>query len=196
MTQYFDTILNSIENSIHSMDMSDFERLVNESIDTLRSGHRIIASGLGKNVPVCEKFVGTMNSLGLNAWYMNTNSAVHGDIGIVNEGDLVLLLTKSGETAESVYLADLLLARKANTWLITFTEGSVIEKKLGRDKCIILALDNEGDGWNIMPNNSTTINLIVIQGLAMMIKDNSDISLSDFKKNHPGGHIGVQLKDA
>ena len=195
MIQYFEQLLKTIDGSIHSLDSAAFERLTEEAVETLQRGGKVVASGLGKNVPVCEKFVGTMNSLGQEAYYMNTNSAVHGDIGIVKEGDLVIVLTKSGETAESVYLTDLLLKRKANVWLLTFTKGSSIERMVGSEKCIILSLDHEGDKWNIVPNNSTTVNLIVLQGLAMTIVDRLGVTLPDFKKNHPGGHIGVQLKD-
>ena len=125
MIQYFEQLLKTIDGSIHSLDSATFERLTEEAVETLRRGGKVVASGLGKNVPVCEKFVGTMNSLGQEAYYMNTNSAVHGDIGIVKEGDLV----------------------------------------------------------------------IVLQGLAMTIVDRLGVTLPDFKKNHPGGHIGVQLKD-
>ncbi len=149
---------------------------------------------MGKTVPVCDKFVGTMNSLGLPAVFMNTNSAVHGDIGMVNEGDVVIILTKSGETCESVYLESLLEKRNCIIWLLSFVETSTLTNKLN-ERCLILRLNNEGDKWNIVPNNSTTVNLIVLQGLAMEIADRQGVTLADFKKNHPGGHIGVQLKD-
>ena len=56
-------------------------------------------------------------------------------------------------------------------------------------------MDGEGDQWDIVPNNSTTVNLIILQGLAMEIVRRKGVTLADFKKNHPGGHIGVQLKD-
>ena len=125
---------------------------------------------------------------------MNTNSAVHGDIGMVNEGDVVIILTKSGETAESVYLESLLACRGCITWLLSFVKKSTLTKKLG-NRCLILDLENEGDQWNIVPNNSTTVNLIVLQGLAMEIVKRRGVTLADFKKNHPGGHIGVQLKN-
>lgn len=164
-----------------------------ESIDTIEVGHKIIVSGLGKNVPVCDKFVGTMNSLGQPACYMNTNSAVHGDIGMVNEGDLVIVLTKSGETAESIYLTDLLKQRNCNIWLLSFEEHSTLAEEI--EKCIILHLDHEGDQWDIVPNNSTTVNLIILQGLAMEIVRRRGVTLADFKRNHPGGAIGVRLKN-
>ena len=103
MITYFTDMMQTIKESILSMDEATFNQLVEDSINTLDAGNKIIVSGLGKNVPVCDKFVGTMLSMGQNAGYMNTNSAVHGDIGMVNDGDLVIILTKSGETEESVY---------------------------------------------------------------------------------------------
>lgn len=195
MINYFSNILNTVSESVRSISVEQFSKLIDESVQAIRNGNKIVVSGLGKNVPVCEKFVGTMNSLGLNAVYMNTNNAVHGDIGVVKEGDVVILLTKSGETVESVYLVELLQKRKSNIWLITFTHDSKIEHMIGTDKCLILDLKHEGDKWNIVPNNSTTVNLIVLQGLAMTICDYMDINLADFKRNHPGGHIGEQLKN-
>lgn len=192
MTTYFDRQLKEFEHSIHSMDMNLFERWVDEGVQTLKDGHKIIVSGLGKNVPVCEKFVGSMQSLGLDAYYLNTNSAVHGDMGVVKDGDMVIILTKSGETAESIYLSRLLEDRKINKWLLTFEKESTLTKEIPNS--VVLDLAHEGDMWNIMPNNSTTINLIVLQGLAMQIASNMKLSLEDFKRNHPGGAIGQSLR--
>lgn len=191
MTTYFERQLKEFEHSIHSMDMQLFERWVSEGVEVLKKGHKIIVSGLGKNVPVCEKFVGSMQSLGLEAYFLNTNSAVHGDMGVVKDGDMVIILTKSGETAESIYLERLLQERKVNMWLLTFSKESTLTKEISNS--VILDLRHEGDMWNIMPNNSTTINLIVLQGLAMQIAFTLGLSLDDFKRNHPGGAIGMQL---
>lgn len=191
MTTYFERQLKEFEHSIHSMDMQLFERWVSEGVEVLKNGHKIIVSGLGKNVPVCEKFVGSMQSLGLEAYFLNTNSAVHGDMGVVKDGDMVIILTKSGETAESIYLERLLQERKVNMWLLTFSKESTLTKEIPNS--VVLDLIHEGDMWNIMPNNSTTINLIVLQGLAMKIASTLGLTLDDFKRNHPGGAIGMQL---
>ena len=193
MINYFTNMLDTIQKSVLSIDEKTFNKLVEECIKTIENGHKVVVSGLGKNVPVCDKFVGTMNSLGQPAVYMNTNSAVHGDIGMVNEGDLVIVLTKSGETAESIYLTGLLKKRKCLLWLLTFEENSTLVQEIGKENSIILELEHEGDQWNIVPNNS--VNLIVLQGVAMEIVRRRGVTLADFKKNHPGGHIGVQLKN-
>lgn len=179
--------------AIHSLDEKEFERCVNEAVETLKSGYKIIVSGLGKNVPIGEKFVGSMVSMGLDACFLHTNSAVHGDMGIVKDGDMVLLLTKSGETSESIYLSRLLQKRNINMWLLTFAKKSTLSREI--PNCIILQLQHEGDLWNIMPNNSTTINLIILQGLAMMIAKKMDLDIEQFKRNHPGGQIGVILNE-
>ncbi|HBA70154.1 MAG TPA: sugar isomerase [Lachnospiraceae bacterium] len=192
MLTYFERQLREIDISIHSMDENEFVRLVKETSETLDKGHKVIVSGLGKNVPICEKFVGSMVSLGLDACFLHTNSAVHGDMGIVKDGDLVILLTKSGETQESVYLAGLLQERDVNLWLLSFEGKSPLAEMIPNR--IILKLSHEGDLWNIMPNNSTTLNLIVLQGLAMQVAKEQGLTVDDFRRNHPGGHIGQVLK--
>ena len=192
MEKYFEETLRIITASLKSVDSTVFDRLVDECYETLRSGHKIIASGLGKNVPICDKFVGTMLSLGFDAGFLHTNSAVHGDMGMVRPGDLVIILTKSGSTAESVYLTDLLQKREGvNLWLLSFKHGSVLDKKIG--KSLIVEMEHEGDMWNIVPNNSTTLNLIILQAVAMTLAQKMNLTLDDFKQNHPGGAIGVQL---
>lgn len=192
----FNKNLGIINRAIESIDEKQFEKLLEECFLTLKSGHKIIASGLGKNVPICDKFVGTMLSLGMNAGFLHTNSAVHGDMGMVQPGDLVIILTKSGSTSESVYLTDLLLKRKGvNLWLLSFKYDSVLTSKIGYDRSLIITMEHEGDLWNIVPNNSTTCNLIVLQTLAIELSKKMGITLADFKQNHPGGAIGVQLQD-
>ena len=189
---YFVENARIIEEALETVSEKDFEKLLAASVKTLKSGHKIVASGLGKNVPICDKFVGTMSSLGLDSYFLHTNSAVHGDIGVVKDGDLVIILTKSGSTAESVYLTKLLKQRNVDLWLLSFEEESVLTKEI--ENQIIVKMEHEGDMWNIMPNNSTTINLIILQTLAMEIAKNMNLTLDDFKKNHPGGHIGEVLR--
>lgn len=192
MIRYFEKQLKEFDHSIHSLDEKMFERWVDDSVATLRAGNKIIVTGLGKNVPICDKFVGSMISMGLEAYFLHTNSAVHGDMGVVKDGDMVILLTKSGETSETIYLARLLKERKINMWLLTFVKESTLTKEIPNS--VVLNLGHEGDRWNIMPNNSTTMNLIILQGLAMMIANHMDLNLEQFKRNHPGGHIGEMLR--
>jgi arabinose-5-phosphate isomerase len=193
MNSYFEKELKEIKASIHSLNEVVFEHWVEEGVQTINTGHKIIVSGLGKNVPICEKFVGSMVSVGMDAAFLHTNSAVHGDMGIVKDGDMVIILTKSGETSESIYLARHLKKRRVNIWLLTFEAESTLTREISN--CVILKLEDEGDMWNIMPNNSTTINLIILQGLCMQIAKRRGIQIEEFRRNHPGGHIGEVLSN-
>ena len=132
-----------------------------------------------------------MVSMGLDADFLHTNSAIHGDMGLVKDKDMVIILTKSGETLESVYLVRLLKERDIRLWLITFCGESTLAREI--PDSIVLNLIHEGDLWNIMPNNSTTLNLMLLQGLAMMIAKKKKLGIEQFKRNHPGGHIGEIL---
>ena len=191
MIAYYRDVLEVIESSINSIPEEDYERLICECTSVLKNGGKIIASGLGKNVPICEKFVGTMNSLGMDARFLHTNTAVHGDLGMVEKNDLVLLLSKGGSTYETVALAEYLKKRGTNVWLLTFSEkckcAEVVEKRL------VMHLEHEGDEWDIVPNNSTTVYLIILQGMAIEIGKRMGIKLDDFRMNHPGGGIGAKL---
>ena len=104
--RYFAANMTEMESALQSVPKAAFEALLDDCETTLRQpGQKIIVSGLGKNVPIGEKFVGTLLSLGLNANFLHTDSALHGDLGMVRPGDLVILLSKSGATEESVVLA-------------------------------------------------------------------------------------------
>ena len=193
--KYFATNSEIMRNALMSVRMEQMEGLVTDCEETLKSGHKIIASGLGKNVPICEKFTGTMLSLGFDAAFMNTNSAVHGDMGMVHPGDLVILLSRSGTTAESVYLEKLLEKREGvKLWLLSFREHSELAESMKNR--LIIQLDHEGDLWNMVPNNSTTINLIILQEVAMELSRRFGLDLiRDYKPNHPGGAIGEALRE-
>jgi arabinose-5-phosphate isomerase len=192
MLDYYSGVLETIEEAMESIDNDQYQQILDECEKSLRSGGKVIASGLGKNVPICEKFVGTMNSAGLDARFLHTNTAVHGDLGMIGPNDIVFLLSKGGNTYETVALAEYLKERGTNTWLLSFTEKCKTTEVI--DKNFIMKLRNEGDPWDIMPNNSTTIYLIVLQGIALELCKRMGVTLDDFKRNHPGGGIGARLR--
>ncbi len=191
MNDYFRSLLKTINDSINSLDESKFNEICSDIVTALKNGHKPIITGLGKNVPICEKFEGTMLSLGLEARFLHTNTAAHGDLGAVKNGDVVLILSKSGETAESLYLLEQLKKRDVKIWAVTFNDKSTLSKKA--EKTFAISMDNEGDRWNIVPNNSTTLYLIILQAIATTVSNELNVSLDEFRNNHPGGYIGVQL---
>ena len=190
--KHFQETLKILGDAINSISPDEFDALKKDCIDTLNTDRKLVVSGLGKNVPICEKFVGTLNSVGVPAAFMHTNSAAHGDLGIVKDGDLVITLTKSGETAESIYLVQELKKRDCKIWLLSFSKDSTLYRAV--TKRLIISLAHEGDEWDILPNNSTLLNLIVLQELAMQLIKEQGITLDALRQNHPGGAIGVKLE--
>lgn len=195
MITYFDKTIKTIEKSLASIEKSIFFNLVDTACEIVKNGNKIVLSGLGKNVPICDKIVGSLLSLGIDANVLHTNSAIHGDMGMIKDGDLVVILSKSGNTTESVQLVNLLLDRNIHLFGLTFNKDGKIVEQITPDNCVALSLDEEGDPWNIMPNNSSTINLIVLQAFVMELVDRLDIELESFKQNHPGGAIGEKLRN-
>lgn len=190
---YFETTRRIIQDAIDSISEEEFSSLIEHCMTTLGNNGKIIVTGLGKNVPICEKFVGTMNSMGIASAFMHTNSAVHGDLGLVRSEDLVIVLTKSGETMESIYLVDLLAQRGCTLWLLSFQPESTLYRKVSHR--LMISLEHEGDLWNTLPNHSTTMNLIVLQELAMHLIERLGLTLDVLKQNHPGGAIGLKLQE-
>lgn len=86
MNTIFDSAIKAVGTSLQSVDAKMFNTLLDDCEKALRNGGSVIVSGLGKNAPVCEKFVGCMISLGLRSQFLHTNTAVHGDLGMVHDG--------------------------------------------------------------------------------------------------------------
>lgn len=190
---HFDFLQNIgvIERSVASLNDELYCNLVEDCLHALCNNKKIIISGLGKNIPVCEKFVSSMRSVGLDTSFIHTSEAFHGDLGIIKEGDVVIVLSKSGKTPESLHFAEKLKTRKIISWAMTFENEPSLSTKV--DKAITLSLEQEGDPWNIMPMNSTVVYLVILQGIIIDLVNKLGITLKDFKANHPGGGIGQKL---
>ena len=195
MIDYFEKQLDVMRHAIDSIDGEVFEQLLSQVTRALENGHRVIATGLGKNVPICEKFVGTMTSMGLDAVFLNANSAFHGDMGCIRDGDFLIILSKSGETQEPIMLVRELNSqgRHVDQWLITYSRASALGDLVPQQ--LVMDLEHEGDLWNVMPNNSTMINLFVLQGVAILVAQRMGIEFEQFARNHPGGAIGVAIRE-
>ncbi|MBE6519881.1 MAG: SIS domain-containing protein [Thermoplasmata archaeon] len=188
MNDYFKGIMDVVNKSIEELDIETFNRLEDDVVATLNGKGKVVITGLGKNAPICEKFVGTMLSFGLESTFLHTNTAVHGDLGTVRDDDIVIILSKSGETDESIRLLEYLKKRNCKIWAITFDAESTLAVK--SPNTLVITMDHEGDKWNKVPNNSTTLYLIVLQALAMQVSDRMGVTKKDFLRNHPGGAIG------
>lgn len=189
---YFEQNLSVIEKSLRSVSKKELDSLLQKCVLTLNDGKKIVVTGLGKNIPICQKFVSTMISMGLDACFIDAVSALHGDIGIVKPGDMVIVLTKSSMTAEIVNLVEVLKKREVCYWIITNNRNGTVARET--QNIVYAELEHEGDIWNIIPNNSTTVNLMILQTVAVRVSELLGLSLEkNFKPNHPGGTIGAEL---
>jgi len=182
----------ALNNLIRKINLISLNKLLDDMELTIKNGRKIIATALGKNVPICEKFIGTLISVGIPGYFLHTNSAVHGDLGAIQDGDLIIMLTKSGETEESVYLFEHLVKRNVKFWLLTYSPNSYLANKSPNK--LVLYLEHEGDKWNLVPNNSSIGFLLILQAIAMELIDRLNINIEVFAKNHPGGYIGKVLQ--
>jgi len=191
MKKHFDRQIELLR-SAGSFDENQSEKLFRDCVSVVRKKRSIIATGLGKNVPICEKFIGTLNSLSVRARFMHTNSAIHGDLGMVEDYDLVIVLSKSGDTDETMRLLQLLSGRNVKVWLLTCNHRSR-GSRLAHNT-MILPIEHEGDPWDTVPNVSSLVFLVFLQSIAMALIEKVPVRLELFKQNHPGGAIGKKLK--
>ncbi len=152
---------------------------------------RIILTGIGKNQHVGQKIAATLNSTGSPAIFMHAADAIHGDLGIIQADDLIICLSKSGNSPEIKALIPLLKA--LNNTVIAVT--SVLNSYLARqaDHAILLPIDREACPHNLAPTNSTTAFLVFGDALAICLLKLNGFTSEDFARLHPGGALGKRL---
>ncbi|HAB17358.1 MAG TPA: KpsF/GutQ family sugar-phosphate isomerase [Verrucomicrobiota bacterium] len=168
-----------------------FDRAVTLIADALGQRNKVVVAGIGKSGNIGRKIAATLSSTGSPAVVLNSVDALHGDLGIVNEGDVVLALSYSGESEE---LTHLLPALKRFSVRIIALTGSA-RSTLGRHADIVLScrVPKEACPFNLAPTASTTATLVMGDALALAVADARGIKLEDFAKRHPAGAIGRAL---
>lgn len=170
---------------------SGFSESIAQMSQTLSGGGKLVMTGLGKNLPIAEKIAATLTSTGAPAITMNPIQALHGDLGLIQDGDTIIVLSFSGETEELVHLIPMLKRRHVTVIAIT----AKAESTLGRcaDIVIPLPVKREACPFNMAPTASTTATLAVGDALAMALLDARGFKQEDYAKLHPGGAIGRTL---
>jgi arabinose-5-phosphate isomerase len=157
----------------------------------LESNGRVVITGIGKSANIATKIVATLNSTGTPAVFMHAADAIHGDLGTIQESDVVICISKSGNTPEIKVLVPLIKAR--GNKLIAITSNT--ESFLGQQADFILNayVEKEACPNNLAPTTSTTAQLVIGDALAMALLDQRGFSSKDFARFHPGGSLGKQL---
>lgn len=165
-----------------------FEQAVEWVLSTLRQRGKIIVVGIGKSGSVGQKIAATLTSTGSTSVVLNSVDALHGDLGIVNDGDLVLALSYSGESDELLNLLPAL--RRFSVKIIALTGASKSSLARHSDLVLNVRVPKEACPFNLAPTASTTAMLVMGDALAMAALQARGFKQSDFAKFHPSGAIG------
>ncbi len=152
---------------------------------------RLVVSGIGKSAIIAQKLVATLNSTGTPAIFLHAADAIHGDLGIVQQQDVVMIISKSGESPEIKVLMPLL--RNFGNKLIAMVGN--VHSYLARQVDIVLntTVSQEACPNNLAPTSSTTAQLVMGDAIAIVLMELKGFGSDDFAKFHPGGTLGKKL---
>lgn len=165
-----------------------FEECVNEVYQTKG---RVVVTGIGKSAIIAGKIVATLNSTGTPALFMHAADAIHGDLGMIQQDDIVICLSKSGNTPEIKVLVPLI--KRTGCRLVALVSNTESYLASQADFILNATIGEEACPNNLAPTTSTTAQLAVGDALAVCLLELRDFSSDDFARYHPGGTLGKQL---
>jgi arabinose-5-phosphate isomerase len=198
MSKSYTSIKEKIENSLKIEAKALYELSNNISDDIcdaveliFHSRGRVIITGIGKSAIVAQKIVATFNSTGTNAIFMHAGDAIHGDLGMMAENDIVICISKSGDTPEIKVLVPLI--KNFGNKLIGIASHAHSFLALQSDVFIHLPVEQEADPNNLAPTTSTILQMAMGDALAVALLSMRGFSQAQFARFHPGGSLGKQL---
>jgi arabinose-5-phosphate isomerase len=171
-----------------SLITNDFSRAVTTVIE---AKGRLIVSGIGKSAVIAQKLVATLNSTGTPSSYLHAADAIHGDLGMILKEDVVLIISKSGDTPEIKLLTQLIKSFGNN--LIAMVGNLSSYLALQADIVLNTTVSQEACPNNLAPTSSTTAQMVMGDALAIALMEQRGFTSADFAKFHPGGALGKKL---
>ena len=168
-----------------------FTRAVDLIVDCGQRRARVVVTGIGKSGIIAQKLVATFNSTGTPALFLHPAEALHGDLGMLAKGDVVLALSASGETEEILRLLPAL--KRMGDALISFCCAMTSTLALASDIALDLSIEQEACGMGLAPTASTTVMLALGDALAVAVSLKKGFRREDFADLHPGGKLGRKL---
>ena len=184
------TILSESE-SIAKLTQFLDDNFVNAVEIIYKSKGRLVVTGIGKSAIIAQKIVATLNSTGTPSLFLHASEAIHGDLGMLQPSDVVICISKSGNSPEIKVLVPLL--KRFGNKLIAITGNTT--SFLGKEADFILNtyVDSEACPINLAPTNSTTAQLVMGDAIAVCLMEMKNFTAEDFAKYHPGGALGKKL---
>ncbi len=163
-----------------------------EAVDIIyKCKGRVVVTGIGKSGIIAQKIVATLNSTGTPAIFLHSADSVHGDMGMIQEGDVVVCISKSGDSFELIQL--LMVIKQLNVKVISIVGD--MDSKLNElsDVLIDASVEHEACPYDLAPTTSTTVALVIGDALAITLLKKRDFSKEEFAMLHPGGILGRKL---
>jgi len=170
---------------------ADFIACVHAVEKAVAEGRKLIFSGVGKSAHIVQKLTGTFNSTGISSCFLDSTQALHGDLGLCEEGDLAILLSNSGQTAEVLRLVPIFKRFAMPIIAFTGNPGSDLAKEA--DYRLIYRAPKEACPLSLAPTASTTAALALGDALAMVLLESRGFTRDDFARFHPAGNLGTVL---
>lgn len=188
------TALHTIE--LEAQSIAGLASSINESFEKAvhtihQAKGRLVISGIGKSAIVGQKIVSTLNSTGTPALFMHAADAIHGDLGMVQQGDIVMIISKSGESPEIKVLVPLI--RNFGNTLISMVGNTNSFLAQQGDLVLDTTVSKEACPNNLAPTSSTTAQMVMGDVLAVCLMELNGFTGQDFAKYHPGGNLGKRL---
>lgn len=152
---------------------------------------RLVVTGIGKSAIIAQKMVATFNSTGTPSMFLHASEAIHGDLGMLQNEDIVICISKSGNSPEIKVLVPLL--KRFGNILIGMTGNVTSFLAKGSDYVLDTTVETEACPINLAPTNSTTAQLVMGDALAVCLMEMRDFKPEDFAVYHPGGALGKKL---
>ncbi len=168
-----------------------FVKSIHAIADTISAGHKLVFSGIGKNVPICQKLAGTFNSTGVPSIFLDPVQALHGDLGLCQEGDLAFLFSNAGETEDVLRIMTPLRRMGLKLVAVTGKPGSTLAREA--DINLPYQAEKEACPLGLAPTSSTTAAMALGDALAMVYLEVRGFTRNDFARYHPAGSLGKAL---
>ena len=168
-----------------------FEQVAALLTATAKAGHRVVLTGVGKSGLIARKIAATLLSTGTAAQFLHPTEALHGDLGLLSRGDVLLALSYSGESEELLRLLPVLPRLGVTLITLTGCEDSTLAKASAH--VLDVSVDREACNHQLAPTTSTTVMLALGDALAIDVSRRLDFQPQDFAELHPGGQLGKQL---
>lgn len=155
------------------------------------AGKKLVFSGVGKNAAIAQKIAATFNSTGVSSCFLDATQALHGDLGLVDEGDLAFLLSNSGQSEEILRLLPVL--KRFGVQIVAFTSNPDSDLARAADWKLLYRVPREACPLELAPTASTTAALALGDALAMVLLEARGLTRDDFAQYHPAGNLGRVL---